>query len=298
MAGRRRGCGERADRSMGVLVRPARAGRGRRSGSGRRRGVVWRDDTAAGAVRPGTGRRAIRVRRDAAAAIQVASVPSEGHHHAHHPSLVALLPDRRSRSLDRRLRAARRPAHPGARSAHAAPTPATRRGQRRRGRGRPSAGDRRHRRARRRRRSVAAVDDAKIIRTGTMSARGQGRRERPARRRATRIVAPRRLRRRVDDQQRRRAADRPRSPTGSRPTAGRTRSTLLRGLNGLTTKVVTEHTEAVEVTGQVVDLEARIKNLRASETALQAIAAKAIQDQRRPRGPGAAHRRRAARSRS
>jgi hypothetical protein len=47
----------------------------------------------------------------------------------------------------------------------------------------------------------------------------------------------------------------------------------IRGLNGLTTKVVTEHTEAVEVTGQVIDLEARIKNLRASETALQAIAA-------------------------
>ena len=50
---------------------------------------------------------------------------------------------------------------------------------------------------------------------------------------------------------------------------------LLRGLNGLTTKVVTEHTEAVEVTSQVVDLEARIANLRASETALQGIAAKA-----------------------
>jgi len=49
----------------------------------------------------------------------------------------------------------------------------------------------------------------------------------------------------------------------------------LRGLNGLTTKVVTEHTEAVEVTGQVIDLEARIANLRASETALQGIAASA-----------------------
>ena len=49
----------------------------------------------------------------------------------------------------------------------------------------------------------------------------------------------------------------------------------LRGLNGLTTKVVTESTESVEVTGQVVDLEARIANLRASETALQAIAVKA-----------------------
>jgi hypothetical protein len=49
----------------------------------------------------------------------------------------------------------------------------------------------------------------------------------------------------------------------------------LRGLNGLTTKVVTEQTDAVEVTGQVIDLQARIRNLRASETALQGIAAKA-----------------------
>lgn len=48
---------------------------------------------------------------------------------------------------------------------------------------------------------------------------------------------------------------------------------LLRGLNGLTSKVVNERTDAVEVTGQVVDLEARIGNLRSSETALQAIAA-------------------------
>ena len=48
---------------------------------------------------------------------------------------------------------------------------------------------------------------------------------------------------------------------------------LLRGLNGLTSKVVSEQTDAVEVTGQVIDLEARIRNLRASETALQAIAA-------------------------
>jgi uncharacterized coiled-coil protein SlyX len=50
---------------------------------------------------------------------------------------------------------------------------------------------------------------------------------------------------------------------------------LLRGLNGLTTKVVTEHTEAVEVTSQVIDLQARIANLRASETAFQGIAATA-----------------------
>ena len=51
---------------------------------------------------------------------------------------------------------------------------------------------------------------------------------------------------------------------------------LLRGLNGQTTKVVAEQTEAVEVTGAVVDLQARIRNLRASETALQEIAAKAV----------------------
>jgi hypothetical protein len=50
---------------------------------------------------------------------------------------------------------------------------------------------------------------------------------------------------------------------------------LLRRLNGLTSKVVTEQTEAVEVTGQVIDLEARIRNLRASETALQEIASRA-----------------------
>ena len=49
----------------------------------------------------------------------------------------------------------------------------------------------------------------------------------------------------------------------------------LRSLNGLTTKVVTEQTNAVEVTGQIVDLDARIRNLRASESALQAIDARA-----------------------
>ena len=50
---------------------------------------------------------------------------------------------------------------------------------------------------------------------------------------------------------------------------------ILRNLNGQTSKVVTEHTEAVDVTGQVIDVQARIRNLRASETALQGIAANA-----------------------
>lgn len=49
----------------------------------------------------------------------------------------------------------------------------------------------------------------------------------------------------------------------------------LRTLGGLTKKVAGEQTQAAEVTGQVIDLEARIANLRASETALQAIAVQA-----------------------
>lgn len=50
---------------------------------------------------------------------------------------------------------------------------------------------------------------------------------------------------------------------------------LLRGLTGDGGKVVSENTNAVEVTGAVVDLEARIKNLQASELALQGISARA-----------------------
>ncbi len=50
---------------------------------------------------------------------------------------------------------------------------------------------------------------------------------------------------------------------------------VLRSISGAGTKVVAERTEAVEVTGQVVDLEARIKNLRAGEASLQEIAGRA-----------------------
>ena len=49
----------------------------------------------------------------------------------------------------------------------------------------------------------------------------------------------------------------------------------LDGLRGFASKVVTEQTKAVEVTGQVLDLGARIDNLRATEHALQAIMAQA-----------------------
>ncbi len=43
-------------------------------------------------------------------------------------------------------------------------------------------------------------------------------------------------------------------------------------LRGLATKVVAEQTQATEVGSQIVDLEARLRNLRASEAALQEIA--------------------------
>ena len=50
---------------------------------------------------------------------------------------------------------------------------------------------------------------------------------------------------------------------------------LLRKLTGGGGKVLSENTNAVEVTGAVVDLEARIKNLRSSEAALQEISSRA-----------------------
>ena len=49
----------------------------------------------------------------------------------------------------------------------------------------------------------------------------------------------------------------------------------LNQLRGLSIKVLDEQTDAVEVTGQVVDLDARIKNLQASEHAMQGIAEQA-----------------------
>lgn len=51
----------------------------------------------------------------------------------------------------------------------------------------------------------------------------------------------------------------------------------LAALRGVASEVIAEQTDALEVTGQLVDLEARIANLRASEVALQGIAEKATQ---------------------
>jgi hypothetical protein len=45
----------------------------------------------------------------------------------------------------------------------------------------------------------------------------------------------------------------------------------LKGLRGLATKILAEHTATDDVTGQVVDLAARIRNLQATELALQGI---------------------------
>ena len=50
----------------------------------------------------------------------------------------------------------------------------------------------------------------------------------------------------------------------------------LSGLRGLAVKVLGEQTQTDEVTGQVLDLGARITNLQATERALQAIMAKAV----------------------
>ncbi len=49
----------------------------------------------------------------------------------------------------------------------------------------------------------------------------------------------------------------------------------LTALRGIASKVVSEQTDAVEVTGQLIDMNARLDNLRASEKALQAILEKA-----------------------
>ncbi len=116
---------------------------------------------------------------------------------------------------------------------------------------------------------AAAVDDAKIIRTGTISLEVT---DVP-----TALVTARdgirALGGYVGASQTENVEDQPYATITYRVPTDRWEDALdlLRGLNGLTSNVVSEQTEAVEVTGQVIDLEARIRNLRASETALQQI---------------------------
>jgi hypothetical protein len=120
---------------------------------------------------------------------------------------------------------------------------------------------------------LGARDDAKIIRTGSIDLEVS---DVPKALRTARdgIVA---LGGYVGASNTSNDADRPSAEITYRIPADRWEDALdlLRGLNGLTTKVVTEHTEAVEVTGQVIDLQARIRNLQASEAALQGIAERA-----------------------
>ena len=122
--------------------------------------------------------------------------------------------------------------------------------------------------------AVGAVDDARIVRTGTMQLEV---RDVPAAVAAARATI-RGMGGYVGASHTSNDGDQPIAEITYRIPVDRWEDALaeLRNLNGQTTKVVVEQTEAVEVTGQIVDLEARIKNLRSSEAALQAIAAKAI----------------------
>ena len=120
----------------------------------------------------------------------------------------------------------------------------------------------------------ALVDDAKIIRTGTI--------ELEVKDVPTALVTARNGIRAmggyVGASRTENADDRPLAQITYRIPADRWEDALdlLRNLNGQTSKLVSEQTEAVEVTGQVIDIEARIRNLRASETALQKIATGAV----------------------
>ncbi len=117
---------------------------------------------------------------------------------------------------------------------------------------------------------VAAVDDTKIIRTGTMTLQVGD--LAPALKAARDGIVG--LGGYIGASTTSDDADRPSAEITYRIPADKWEAALdlLHGVGGSTTKVVAEHTEAVEVTGQVVDLEANIANLRASETALQGIA--------------------------
>ena len=121
--------------------------------------------------------------------------------------------------------------------------------------------------------AIGAVDDAKIIRTGSMDLEVS---DVAAAVKAARsaILA---MGGYVGASNAGTNGDTPYAEIAYRIPADRWEDALaeLRVLGGLTTKIVSEQTQAVEVTGQVVDLEARIRNLQASETALQGIAGRA-----------------------
>jgi len=121
--------------------------------------------------------------------------------------------------------------------------------------------------------ALGAVDDAKIVRTGSMDLQVS---DVPAALKAARtaILA---MGGYIGASNAGTNGDTPYAEIAYRIPVDRWEDALaeLRVLGGLTTKIVSEQTQAVEVTAQIVDLDARIRNLQASETALQGIAAKA-----------------------
>jgi hypothetical protein len=122
--------------------------------------------------------------------------------------------------------------------------------------------------------AVGARDDAKIVRTGSieLEVTDVARALKAAR---DAIVG---LGGYVGASNTSNAGDRPTAQITYRIPIGKWEPALdaLRSLGGLTSKVLNEQTDAIEVTGQVIDLQARIRNLRASEQALQGIAARAV----------------------
>ena len=120
---------------------------------------------------------------------------------------------------------------------------------------------------------LGAADDAKIIRTGTMDLEVDNV---PT---AVRVArdAIRGFGGYIGASQTYNQDDQPYAEITYRIPVARWEDALdaLRSLTGVSTKVVSEQTQAVDVTGQVADLAARIRNLRASEVSLLAIAEKA-----------------------
>ena len=135
--------------------------------------------------------------------------------------------------------------------------------------GRAAAGGQPHRRAAASPPS-APRDDLKIVYTGSLELVVDDLQAALAKAKAA-VARHRRLHRRLAGGQRRRPRPSPPSPTASRPRAGRTPSASLRGL---ATEVVGEQTQATEVGGQLVDIEARLRNLRASEAVARRTIAK------------------------
>jgi hypothetical protein len=118
--------------------------------------------------------------------------------------------------------------------------------------------------------TTAVVDDAKIIRTGQLQLQVTDVADATARARAA--IAG--LGGYIGSSQISREGDETYATVTYRIPSNRWDDGL-EALRALATEVLYEQTDAIEVTSQIVDLDARITNLRASERALQAIASQA-----------------------